>query len=378
MEKSGAAAAAAVAKEHLGLEMAAPADSATQRLPFFGRRRSENTWVVSLFVVVHLVAFFVTMFVNDCPGRSGGDCALRPLGRFSFQPFFENPLLGPSSSTLVKVGALQRTFAIQRHEKWRLVTCPWLHAGVIHLILDLLSTIFLGVHLQQDFGPVRTGVIYLLSAFLGSVVSSIFVQHVPVAGSSAALFGFLGATLSGLIRNWQTYANKVTAIAVLLFVASMNFSVGLLPRVDNFGNIGGFLSGILLGFALLFNPQLSQLERKKGLFDYDLNRTVKLRQKLDKPALRIVALVFFFAILAGGLAAAFHGVNASEHCGWCHYINCVPTKMWSCNEQAVPCEEMVSNGRLTLTCMRGDKFRTYPFANISQERIGDLCSLICS
>lgn len=51
--------------------------------------------------------------------------------------------------------------------------------------------------------------IYLLSAFLGSVVSSIFVQNVPVAGSSAALFGFLGATISGLILNWQIYANKV-------------------------------------------------------------------------------------------------------------------------------------------------------------------------
>lgn len=85
-------------------------------------------------------------------------------------------------------------------------------------------------------------------------------------------------------------------MAVLLFVAFMNFSVGLVPRVDNFGNIGGFLSGILLGFALLFNPQLSQLERKKGLFDYDLNRTIKLRQKLDKPASRIVALVFFFTM----------------------------------------------------------------------------------
>nr|XP_010910938.2 RHOMBOID-like protein 8 isoform X2 [Elaeis guineensis] len=339
MEKS--ATVAAVAKDHLGLEMAEPADSATaavattQRLPFFGRRRSENTWVVSLFVVVHLVAFFVTMFVNDCPGRSAGDCALRPLGRFSFQPFFENPLFGPSSSTLVKVGALQRTFVIQRHEKWRLMTCPWLHAGVIHLVLDVLSIILLGVHLQQDFGPARTGMIYLLSAFLGSVVSSIFVQHVPVAGSSAALFGFLGATLSGLIRNWHIYANKLTGIAVLLIVASMNFSLGLLPRVDNYGNIGGFLSGIVLGFALLFNPQLSQLERKKGLFDYDLNKTVQLRQKLDRPASRIVALVFFFTILAGGLVAVFHGVNASEHCGWCHYINCVPTKLWSCNERAI-------------------------------------------
>lgn len=37
----------------------------------------------------------------------------------------------------------------------------------------------------------------------------------------------------------------------------------------------------------------------------------------------------------------------------------------------------VSDGRLTLTCSAGDKFRTYPFANFSQERLDELCSLIC-
>lgn len=69
-----------------------------QRIPFFGSmsKNKETTWVISLFVFVHLVAFFCTMIVNNCWSKSHGDCTL-----MFFQPLSENPLLGPSSSALV-------------------------------------------------------------------------------------------------------------------------------------------------------------------------------------------------------------------------------------------------------------------------------------
>ncbi|KAL3639259.1 SNARE-binding exocyst subunit S6 [Castilleja foliolosa] len=36
--------------------------------------------------------------VNDCWGNSHEQCVFKKLGRFSFQPLSENPLLGPSAS----------------------------------------------------------------------------------------------------------------------------------------------------------------------------------------------------------------------------------------------------------------------------------------
>lgn len=41
---------------------------------------------------------------------------------------------------------------VQRHQGWRLVTCIWLHAGVIHLVANMLSLIFIGIRLEQQFG----------------------------------------------------------------------------------------------------------------------------------------------------------------------------------------------------------------------------------
>lgn len=70
---------------------------------------SESQWtsfLVPMIVVANVVMFVITMFVNDCPhnidttgfGRNREECVAKFLGRFSFQPLRENPLLGPSSA----------------------------------------------------------------------------------------------------------------------------------------------------------------------------------------------------------------------------------------------------------------------------------------
>lgn len=55
----------------------------------------------------------------------------------------------------------------------------------------------------------RVGLIYLLSGFGGSILSSLFIQHNISVGASGALFGLLGAMLSELLTNWSIYTNKV-------------------------------------------------------------------------------------------------------------------------------------------------------------------------
>lgn len=54
-------------------------------------------WLIPSFVVANTVVFIITMYVNNCP-KNSVSCLAGFLGRLSFQPFKENPLLGPSSS----------------------------------------------------------------------------------------------------------------------------------------------------------------------------------------------------------------------------------------------------------------------------------------
>ncbi|KAK3409981.1 hypothetical protein EUGRSUZ_J02047 [Eucalyptus grandis] len=228
------------------------------------RYRRWVTWLVPSFVVANVVMFLVTMYVNDCPKKSGF-CIARFLGRFSFQTLKENPLLGPSSDTLYKMGALAVADVVQRHQAWRLFTCIWLHAGVFHVLANMLSLVFIGIRLEQEFGFVRIGLLYVISGFGGSLLSALFIQSSISVGASGALFGLLGSMLSELITNWTIYANKLAALLTLIVIVIINLAMGILPHVDNFAHIGGFLSGFLLGFVFLIRPQFGWVSQRNAL-----------------------------------------------------------------------------------------------------------------
>ncbi|XAR68939.1 hypothetical protein NMG60_11000357 [Bertholletia excelsa] len=285
-------------------------------------------WLTLSFVLVNVVSFAVTMYVNDCP-KNSVSCVAGFLGRFSFQPMKENPLLGPSSSTLEKMGALDVSKVVHRHQGWRLITCIWLHAGVLHLLANMLSLLVIGIRLEQEFGFVRIGLLYLISGFGGSLLSALFIQSSISVGASGALFGLLGGMLSELITNWTMYVNKVAALLTLVVIIVINLAVGILPHVDNFAHIGGFLSGFLLGFLFLIKPQFGWVRQKYAPPGHTTN-SAKPKFKTYQCILWIVSLILLTVGFTFGLVLLLHGYDANDHCSWCHYLSCVPTSRWKC------------------------------------------------
>ncbi|CAK8573554.1 unnamed protein product [Lathyrus sativus] len=289
-----------------------------------------NSWLVPVFVFVNFVVFIVAMAINNCPKENfgfQGDCVPGFLGRFSFQPLRENPLLGPSSLTLTKMGALKWQNIVNQHQGWRLFTCIWLHAGVIHLLSNMICLVLIGIRLEQQFGFLRIGLIYLLSGFGGSVLSSLFIRNSISVGASGALFGLLGAMLSELLTNWTIYSNKVSALLTLLTIIAINLAIGILPHVDNLAHIGGFATGVLLGFILLPRPQYGWLEQRR------LPAGIRLKSKFKayQYILGAVSLILLIVGLTIGLVMLFNGENGNDHCHWCHYLTCVPSSEWECN-----------------------------------------------
>ncbi|KAG0450447.1 hypothetical protein HPP92_026923 [Vanilla planifolia] len=215
-------------------------------------------WLVPAFFVANISVFTVTMYVNNCPKKSSF-CVFRFLGRFSFESLKTNPLLGPSVSTLNKMGAMLVSQVVDERQYWRLITCSWLHAGLIHVLSNMLSLLFIGIRLEQEFGFVRIGLLYIISGFGGSLMSALFIKSSISVGASGALFGLLGSMLSELVTNWTIYSNKFASLLTLLVVIAINLALGILPHVDNFAHIGGFISGVLLGFLFLIRPQFRWL-----------------------------------------------------------------------------------------------------------------------
>ncbi|KAL3625865.1 Retinoblastoma-like protein 1 [Castilleja foliolosa] len=222
-------------------------------------------WLVPTIITINIVVFIIVMYINNCPSNSEDKCLGEPtLGRFAFQSTHENPLLGPSADTLLKLGALEMNKVVEDHQVWRLLSCMWLHAGAFHVLANMLSLLFVGIRLEQEFGFVRIGLLYIMSGIGGSLLSSLFVRNTISVGASGALFGLLGAMLSELLVNWTIYENKLESLLSLVLIILINMAVGILPHVDNFAHIGGFLTGFLLGFVLLIRPQYGWISKRNA------------------------------------------------------------------------------------------------------------------
>ncbi|KAF5802426.1 putative peptidase S54, rhomboid, Rhomboid-like superfamily [Helianthus annuus] len=331
-------------------------------------------WLIPTFVIADTVLFIITMYVNDCP-KNSVSCIATFLKRLSFQPFKENPLLGPSSETLHKMGALDVSKVVDDHQGWRLITCIWLHGGLFHLLANMLSLLVIGIRLEREFGFIRIGLLYVISGFGGSLLSALFLQSNISVGASGAVFGLLGAMLSELITNWTIYTNKMSALLTLVIIIVINLAVGILPHVDNFAHLGGFFSGFLLGFVFLMRPQFGWVNQR---YTPAYSRTgAKPKYKTYQRVLWLLSLILVVAGLIAGLVSLLRGVNLNDHCSWCHYMSCVPTSRWSCDTDPVSCMSVQTGNQYTLTCSDGGKNGTYLLDNPNQSMIRSLCSQLC-
>ncbi|XP_057969930.1 RHOMBOID-like protein 1 [Malania oleifera] len=354
----------------------APASSAGT--VFFGEvkhLRKWFPWLIPSFVIANVALFVITMFVNNCP-KNSVSCIARFLGRFSFQPLKENPLLGPSSYTLQKMGALEVSKVVNGHQGWRLITCMWLHAGVFHILANMLSLLVIGIRLEQEFGFVRIGLLYLISGFGGSLLSALFVQSNISVGASGALFGLLGGMLSELITNWTIYANKVAGLLTLLVIIVINLAVGILPHVDNFAHIGGFFSGFLLGFVFLIRPQFGWVSQRYS--PPGSSTSAKPKFKIYQCILWFISLILLLVGLTIGLILLLRGVDGNDHCSWCHYLTCIPTSRWSCNKEPDYCMSTQIGNQLNITCSSSGKTGIYSLSDATSSQIQGLCTQLCN
>ncbi|KAL8531470.1 hypothetical protein ACS0TY_008167 [Phlomoides rotata] len=329
-------------------------------------------WLVPTIVIVNIVLFIIAMYINNCPAHSDDCLFASNLGRFAFQSTRENPLLGPSATTLLRMGAMEVRKVVNEHQLWRLVTCMWLHAGTFHVLANMLSFLFVGIRLEQEFGFVRVGLLYAISGIGGSLLSALFVRRSISVGASGALFGLLGAMLSELLVNWTIYDNKFESLVSLVMIILINMAVGILPHVDNFAHLGGFGTGFLLGFVLMIRPQFGYVSKTKNPY---MAASSKSKYKIYQFILLILSLLILGAAFLIGLGLLIGGADGNEHCSWCHYLSCVPTPLWSCDAR---CTSNQYGNQLTLTCMQNNKSKLYTVDNgTSTSYIQELCAGLC-
>ncbi len=165
------------------------------------------------------------------------------------QPGSENAL----TSVLITYGA-KENHLLSQGQYWRFVTPIFLHVNLLHMGLNMLNLLMLGIFLERIMGPARFVLIYLLTGIISIIASFYFAPAVVSVGASGAIFGLVGAYSIFVLVHRRAFRNGgIFALLWLVVIIGINLGIGLvIPNVDNYAHLGGLLSGGVLGW--LFAP----------------------------------------------------------------------------------------------------------------------------
>ena len=157
------------------------------------------------------------------------------------------------NGTLVACGGLYGPAVVADGQWWRLLSAMFLHGGLEHLVLNMLSLFIVGRMTELYFGSRVMLAIYLASGLLGFLFS-LFVHPVSVViGASGAIFGLFGA-MGGyalfhrrrLGRRYRLFMKEFGAVLGLNLLAGL-----LMPGIDLSAHIGGLIPGFVGGYLAI-------------------------------------------------------------------------------------------------------------------------------
>jgi len=197
--------------------------------------------------------------------------------------------------------AMRDVSSLSRGELWRLFTATFVHGAWFHILINAYTVYILGREVEQIFGPVRFGLIFILSGFTSAVLGSLL-SPLPSLGAGGAISGLIGAEMSFLFRHRGLLGDRSRrALESLLMFASLIVIASLFIRLDVWGLLGGLLGGMVL--AGLLGPTWTVITQRPIAPARHPELKVEDRQPLNRNRwLEIVAFILVLsALLSIGL-----------------------------------------------------------------------------
>ncbi|KAL8298864.1 hypothetical protein RB597_007474 [Gaeumannomyces tritici] len=321
--------------------------------PQFNPMIGPSTWVLINMGARYVVCMHhVDKVVNapkviqwPCPNTTTTDsnCSLGQLCGFG-------GVDEPPYGKFVNVSLTDIPASVPAPNQWfRFITPIFMHAGLIHIGFNLLLQLTIGRDMEMSIGTLRFFLVYMSAGIFGFVMGGNFAATgIASTGASGSLFGIIALTLLDLLYSWKDRKNPTKDLLFIFLDVAISFVLGLLPGLDNFSHIGGFLMGLALGVCLLHSP--NSLRRRIGTDDPPYTPVQDGRARVTgsqtAPPFYKNPVGFFkgrkplwwlwWLIRAGALLLVFvafvlllnNFYVTRVHCEWCKYLSCLNINGW--------------------------------------------------
>jgi membrane associated rhomboid family serine protease len=139
--------------------------------------------------------------------------------------------------------------AVTNGQWWRLITYMFLHAGYMHLLMNMFALFYIGLMLEPLLGKFRFAAAYILTGICAGLASIIMHSYSVGVGASGAIFGMYGVFLAMLTTKHIEKTVRNTMLRTILLFVVFNLGAGIHGNTDNAAHVGGLISGLIIGYA---------------------------------------------------------------------------------------------------------------------------------
>lgn len=154
---------------------------------------------------------------------------------------------GGGGGTVWNHGLLYGPSITEAHQYWRLLTTGFLHDGLFHILVNMLSLYWVGMVLEPAIGSVSFTAVYFASLLAGSFGALLFSPAIESVGASGAIFGIFGALIVVAYRRgipiWQSGLGFVLVLNLVFSFTFRGISIG--------AHLGGLIAGLIAGLLVV-------------------------------------------------------------------------------------------------------------------------------
>ncbi|XP_068179692.1 rhomboid-related protein 2 isoform X2 [Antennarius striatus] len=156
-----------------------------------------------------------------------------------------------------------------RQEAWRFISYMFVHAGVEHIVGNLVIQLMLGIPLELVHKGFEVGMVYMAGVLAGSLCSSIFDPLSALVGASGGVYALVGGYFMNAVVNFREMIPLLGVFRILIIVIFVGLDFGFAfyrrfgsddagLKVSFVAHFGGIMAGMTIGYVFFsaYNKKL--------------------------------------------------------------------------------------------------------------------------